>query len=134
MDYRIVSDLNAMPLNEVERLLRTTYWANHRTPEQIERSMRHSACFGVRIDGEARLVGFARVVSDYATTYYLCDVVVDPDYRGRGLGTALVAHIVSLPEYADLRGLLITRDAHALYRKFDFETIDGRAMVKALNC
>lgn len=134
MDCRIVRDLNDMPLSEVERLLKTTYWADRRLPEQIERSMRHSACFGVRVDGEARLVGFARVISDDATTYYLCDVVIDPDYRGCGLGTALVAHIVSLPEYASLRGLLITRDAHALYRKFGFETVDGRAMVKALNC
>lgn len=134
MDCRIVRDLNDMPLSEVERLLKATYWADRRPSEQIERSMRHSACFGVRVDGEARLVGFARVISDDATTYYLCDVVIDPDYRGRGLGTALVAHIVSLPEYASLRGLLITRDAHALYRKFGFETVDGRAMVKALNC
>lgn len=134
MDYTIVQDLNALPLGEVERLLKTTYWADRRPPEQIEKSMRNAACYGVRVDGEPRLVGFARVISDYATTYYLCDVVIDPEYRGRGLGTALVSHIVTRPEFAELRGFLITRDAHALYRKFGFETIDGRAMVKSLNC
>ena len=134
MNYQIVHDLSEMPLNEVERLLKTTYWANRRPPEQIETSMRNSTCYGVRVDGEARLVGFARVISDGATTYYLCDVVIDPEYRGHGLGTALVAHIVSRPEFAGLRGLLITRDAHALYRKFGFETVEGRAMVKSLCC
>ena len=96
--------------------------------------MRNSSCFGVRVESEDHLVGFARVISDFATTYYLCDVVIDSAYRGCGLGTALVGHIVSLPEYTGLRGLLLTRDAHALYRKFGFEVLDGRAMVKALNC
>ena len=134
MDFRIVHDLNEMPLNEVERLLRMTYWANRRPPKQIEQSMRNAACYGVRVDGEPRLVGFARVISDCATTYYLCDVVIDADYRGKGLGTALVSHIVSLPEYAMLRGVLITRDAHALYRKFGFEVLNDRVMVKAQNC
>ena len=75
-------------------------------------------------------MGFARVITDYATTYYLCDVIIDADYRGRGLGTALISHIESRPEYAGLRGLLLTRDAHGLYAKFGFETVSGRAMVK----
>ena len=134
MDYRIVEGAERMRLEDVVRLLRLTYWADRRPVEQIEKSIRHSACYGVLVEGEDKLAGFARVISDYATTYYLCDVIVDPEYRRRGLGTALVAHIVSQPEYAGLRGLLITRDAHALYRKFGFEVLDGRFMVRSLNC
>ena len=133
MDYRIVEGAENMSIEEIARLLGMTYWANHRTLAQIEKSVRHSACYGIRIGGEGTLAGFARVISDYATTYYLCDVIVDPACRGRGLGTALVGHIESRPEYAGLRGLLITRDAHALYRKFGYEVLDGRAMVKSLN-
>ena len=134
MDYRIVEGAENMSIEDIARLLGMTYWANHRTLAQIEKSVRHSACYGIRIEGEGTLVGFARVISDYATTYYLCDVIVDPAFRGRGLGTALVGFIESRPEYAGLRGLLITRDAHALYRKFGYEVLDGRAMVKSLNC
>ena len=74
------------------------------------------------------------MISDYATTYYLCDVVIDQDYRSRGLGTALVSYIESLPLYRGLRGVLITRDAHSLYRKLGYEVLDGRVMVKNLNC
>ena len=81
-----------------------------------------------------KLVGFARVISDYATTYYLCDVIIDTEYQHRGLGTALVSYIESLPEYAGLRGILITRDAHALYRRFGYEVLNDRTMVKGLNC
>ena len=134
MRYSIVEGAENLKLEEVVRLMRTTYWADRRPQAQIEKSMRHSSCYGVFVEGEERLAGFARVITDCATTYYLCDVVVDAEYRGRGLGTALVSHIVSSPEYQGLRGMLITRDAHALYRKFGFEVLDGRVMVKSLNC
>lgn len=133
MPFTIVEGAENMGLEEIVRLLRMTYWADKRSVETIERSLRHSACYGARSE-DGQLVGFARVISDCATTYYLCDVIVEPAYQHRGIGTALVSHIVHKPEYAGLRGVLITRDAHALYRKFGFETLDGRAMVKGLNC
>ena len=134
MDYTIIDGADHMTSEEVMRLLKQTYWANRRTFAQIEKSMRHSACYGLRLEGSGTLIGFARVITDWATTYYLCDVIIDAAYRGRGLGKALVAHIVSQSEYEGLRGMLITRDAHALYQKFGFEVLNGRAMVKALNC
>ena len=134
MQTRIVDGADQMRIEDIVRLLRMTYWANRRPVETIEKSIRHSSCYGVYVEGEEKLVGFARVISDYATTYYLCDVIVDPEYRGRGLGTALVSHIESRPEYAGLRGFLITRDAHALYQKFGYAVLNDRVMVKSLNC
>ena len=134
MKYRILDGAEQMPLEEIARLLKMTYWADTRPLETVEKSVRNSSCYGVRLEEEEKLVGFARVISDYATTYYLCDVVIDEKYRGRGLGTALLTYIEGLPQYAGLRGILITRDAHALYRKFGFEVLDGRVMVKGLNC
>ena len=131
MDYRIVSGLEHMQLSDIVRLLRTTYWAGDRPVEVIERAVRNSACFGVYREGSLALAAFARVVSDGATMYYLADVVVDEACHHQGLGTALVAHIVSLPGYAGLRGLLFTRDAHGLYRKFGFDAPSDRVMVKA---
>ena len=134
MKYKIVDDLSQMNLDDIIRLLKATYWADKRSDEQIEKSARNSSCYGIFIEGEDKLAGFARVISDYATTYYLCDVVVDEEYRNKGLGTALVAYIESLPVFAGLRGILVTRDAHSLYRKFGYEVVDGRVMIKGLNC
>ena len=134
MKYSIVDGSEKMNIDEVIRLLRMIYWADKRSAEQIEKSMQNSSCYGVRLDDDKKLVGFARVISDYATTYYLCDVIVDTDYQHKGMGTALVSYIVSLPEYTGLRGILITRDAHDLYRKFGYEVLNNRVMVRALNC
>ena len=131
MGYRIVEGAENMQLQDIVRLLRTTYWAKDRSVEVIERAVQSSACYGICLEGSDALAAFARVVSDGATMYYLADVVVDEACRGRGLGTALLAYIESLPAYAHLRGFLITRDAHGLYRKFGFETVNDRVMVKA---
>ena len=131
MNYRIIEGEDRIGVSDVERLLKMTYWANHRPAETIEKSMRNSACFGIWSDDEQKLIGFARVISDYATTWYLCDVIIDPAYRHRGLGKELVSHIASLPEFAGLRGLLLTRDAHGLYSRYGFESADGRAMVRS---
>ena len=130
MQYRIVSSADIINSEEVLRLLKMTYWANNRTIEQIEESMASSFCYGLFLAEEERLVGFARVISDLATTYYLCDVIIDPKYQHQGLGKALVSHIVSLPQYRKLREILLTKDAHGLYEKFGFETVKDRAMVK----
>ena len=129
IEFRIINDPDKIKSEEVLRLLKMTYWANNRTIEQIEESLANSFCYGMFLDDD-RLVGFARVISDLATTYYLCDVIIDPEYQHQGLGKALVSHIISLPQYRKLRGILLTKDAHGLYEKFGFETVKDRAMVK----
>ena len=134
LNYSIIEGAEQMDLAQVMDLLKQTYWAADRSAQQVCKSMEHSRCYGIRLNEEKQLVGFARVISDFATTYYLCDVVVDSRFRGNGLGKALVSYIEELPEYQGLRGILITRDAHALYEQFGYHTLDGRAMVKGLNC
>ena len=134
MNYSIVDGAEHMVLSEVMALLQQTYWADRRSAEQVHKAMEHSRCYGVYLEEEEKLAGFARVISDFATTYYLCDVIVDARYQHRGMGKALVAYIENLPEYQGLRGILITRDAHGLYEQFGYETLNGRAMVKGLNC
>ena len=134
MDFKIIDGIEKMNLEDIVRLLKMTYWADKRTVEQIDKSTHNSSCYGVYIEAERKLVGFARVISDYATTYYLCDVIIDNDYQHNGLGTALISYIEQLPQYAGLRGILITRDAHTLYKKFGYEVLNDRVMVKSLNC
>lgn len=131
MDYRIVKGAENIKLDDIVRLLRMTYWADKRPVEQIKKSVENSACYGIYAAGEEKLSGFIRVITDFATTYYLCDVVVDEKYRESGLGHALLSHILAQPEYSAMRGVLLTRDAHGFYEKFGFERLEGRAMTKA---
>lgn len=131
MEYRIVEGKENIKVEDVVRLLKMTYWADSRPVEEIDKSMENSKCVGLYVDGVERLVGFARVISDYATTYYLCDVIIDEDYQHKGLGKALVSYVVSMPDYKGLRGLLVTKDAHKLYEKYGYEIINDRAMMRS---
>ena len=94
MEYRIVEGKENIELCDVVRLLRITYWAEKRPAEVIERAMQNSACFGIALEGSETLAGFARVITDHATTFYLCDVVVDPACRGRGTASRLLAEVL----------------------------------------
>ena len=95
MNYRIIEGTAQISVEEATELLKTTYWAGNRPAEKIRKSMQHSVCYGIRSETNEKLIGFARVITDYATTYYLCDVVIDPEYRHRGLGKMLIAHITA---------------------------------------
>ena len=103
----------------IHRFLADSYWARGIPRAVVDRSIDHSLPFGLF---EAnRQVGFARVITDYATFAYLADVFVLESHRGRGLARWLTEVILSHPDLQGLRRwVLATRDAHALYRKVGF--------------
>ena len=108
-----------------------SYWASGRSFETVERLVREaSRVVGLYHDGA--LVGFARAVSDGVAVAYLADVYVLPGYRGQGLGEELVREIVERGELANVRWLLHTRDAHALYAKVGFGVPGGRLMERPI--
>ncbi|MGH7369084.1 MAG: GNAT family N-acetyltransferase [Candidatus Rokuibacteriota bacterium] len=119
-DVLVTTDPSRLDLETVHGFLAGSYWAEGVPREVVERSMRHSICFGA-FDGD-RQVGFARVISDRATFAYVADVFVLPSHRGRGVGRQIMACATSHPELQDLRlWALFTRDAHGLYRQFGFQ-------------
>jgi GNAT superfamily N-acetyltransferase len=117
--YLISTDKSLLSLDTIyDFLVNKAYWAKNRTKEQIEKSIKNSLCFGVYDAG--RQVGFARAITDYAVMYWLCDVFVDEEYRGEGIGKFLVEFIVNHPDLKDLGAGLNTNDAHGLYEKYGF--------------
>jgi GNAT superfamily N-acetyltransferase len=109
--------------------LEKSYWANERPVENTLKSIENSICVGV-YDG-ARQVGYARIVTDGATVYYLCDVYIDEEYRGLGIGKKLVDAIVNREDLKGISGLLGTRDAHDLYKQYGFVEYPERFMRRA---
>jgi GNAT superfamily N-acetyltransferase len=118
-EYEISDDPARLDLDAVERLLHDTYWASDRSRAALEKSLVRSISLGAYWRGAQ--VGFGRIVTDGETIAWICDVVIDEAHRGAGLGKALVEAIVTHPEIADLRQILATRDAHALYEQFGYE-------------
>jgi uncharacterized protein len=118
----ISTDRARLDLDVVHGFLAGSYWAAGISRETVARSIANSLCFGAYEVG--RQVGFARVISDYATYAYLADVFVAESHRGRGVSKALMAAVVAHPSLHGLRRFMLgTRDAHDLYRRFGFRSV-----------
>lgn len=105
-----------------DALSERSYWALGRSRETVERSVASSLCFSV-LDGP-RQIGFARVVTDQATFAWLCDVFVDEDRRGQGIGRTLLAAVTGDPRLEGLKRTVLVTDSPAFYTSFGFAPID----------
>jgi GNAT superfamily N-acetyltransferase len=122
--YSISDEPERLQLEVIVEYLARAYWSNQRPRAVIEKSLKHSLCFGV-YENQTQ-IGFARVVTDHATFAYLADVFILESHQSHGLGTWLVQTIL---EHSDLQGLrrwiLATRDAHGLYAQFGFAALEN---------
>lgn len=122
-EYWLSSDLGQMDVDAIHGYLSRVYWSEGIPREVVERSMQNSLCFGVFCGTEQ--VGFARVITDFATFAYVADVFVVEQHRGRGLATWLMQFMMQHPRLQGLRRwALATRDAHGLYEKVGFKQLN----------
>lgn len=122
-DYLLTDDPKQLDLDAVCTLLHSTYWANDRPRDVIEKGIRHSTC--MYLINEGKLVGFIRGVTDQATFTWVCDVIVDPEHRGKGLGKWIVQCFLEHPDVQTISHHLCTKDAHVLYENFGFKRIEA---------
>ena len=121
--FQITTDRSRMQIDTIHRFLQKSYWASKRTQEVIRKSIDHSLPFGI-FAGEKQ-VGFARVVTDFATFAWIADVFVDEEFRGQGLSKWLMESMMGHPELQGLRRwVLATKDAHSLYSQFGFTSLN----------
>ena len=117
--YVISTDKSRLDLTLIHNFLTTSYWAAGIPLEVVRRSIEHSLSFGLY--KEDQQIGYARVITDYATFAYLGDVFILEPFRGQGLSKWLMEVVVTHPELQGFRRwLLLTKDAHGLYKKVDF--------------
>ena len=121
--YLISTDKSKIDIATVHRFLSQSYWAEGIPIEIVKRGVDNSLCFAIY--QEERLIGFARVITDFATFGYLADVFILPEERGKGLSKWLMRVILDHPRLQGLRRFtLATRDAHGLYAQFGFTPFD----------
>lgn len=118
-EFVVTCDTDRFDLDVISEFLSDSYWASGIPKQLVEKSIRNSLGFAV-LNGEQQ-VGFARIISDYATFAYLGDVFILPEFRGKGLSKWLMECIQSHSDLQDLRRwVLATSDAHGLYHQYGF--------------
>ena len=122
-EFVISTDPARLDLDVIHEFLTNCYWAKGISRDVVARSIKHALCFGI-YDGSRAQVGFARVISDFATIAYLGDVFVLKSHRGRGLSKWMMECITQHPALQGLRRwILLTSDAHRLYAQFGFTAL-----------
>jgi N-acetylglutamate synthase-like GNAT family acetyltransferase len=122
-DYLVSTDKSKIDIAAVHDFLSKSYWAEGIPFEVVKQSVDNSLCFGLY--HQRVLIGFARVISDFATFAYLADVFILPQERGKGLSKWLMKVIVEHPQLQSLRRFTLpTKDAHSLYTQFGFTPFD----------
>jgi GNAT superfamily N-acetyltransferase len=122
-EFVISTDPARLDLDVIHEFLTNCYWAKGIPRDVVARSIEHALCFGI-YDGSRAQVGFARVISDFATIAYLGDVFVLESHRGRGLSKWMMECIMQHPALQGLRRwILLTSDAHRLYAQFGFTAL-----------
>lgn len=124
--YEISTDRARLDIAAIHAYLTRSYWSPGIPLAIVEQALRNSLCFGVYESASGAQAGLARVVTDYATFAYLCDVYVLEDHRGHGLGKRLMREIMAHPALTGARRVMLaTRDAHGLYAQTGFVVAGG---------
>jgi GNAT superfamily N-acetyltransferase len=125
--YLISDDPTRLDAVAIHAYLSRSYWSEAIPLETVRRALANSLCLGA-YDAAGHQVGLVRVISDFATYAYLCDVYVLEEHRSRGLARALLAMTMRHPRLQGLRSWnLRTRDAHPLYAQFGFKPVENPA-------
>lgn len=110
-------------LDILHAMLREAYWSPGIPRETVARATSHSLCAIAR-DEAGMLIGFARAVTDRAVFAWLCDVIIAPEHRGKGLGRGLVRTLMEHPDTQTVRRWMLgTADAHGVYAVLGFGPI-----------
>lgn len=118
----ISTDKSKLDISLIHNFLSNSYWAKERTMEQVKKSIDNTICFGLYLNNKQ--IGFARVLTDQVVFAYLMDVFIVEMYRGNGYSKILMHEILNYQDFSEIgKWFLATRDAHNLYKQFQFVEI-----------
>lgn len=124
-----ISETRDVSIPALRALHDTAHWAQGRSPAQLRTLLRHSDIVLTAWDGEA-LIGCARVLTDFTVRALICDVIVDPEHQGRGIGRLLVEAVEAHPALQHVEMLcLFTTQKHDFYAHLGWEDHPGHGMI-----
>ena len=131
MSISTVNSLNQTDLKQVLTLLSEQWWSKGRTFEELEKIVEHTdLLFVVRCPDTNKLIGFARVLTDYFYVATIYDVVISSEHQQKGVGKKLVQYILDCPELSEIHHIDLSCKNNLLefYTELGFEPLDTSMM------
>ena len=124
--YHVLDGFSKMDFKRVTEMLKSAWWSEGISQSEVIQGAKNSALIVGVFTKDGLQIGYSRVVSDKTRFAYILDVYIDERHRMKGIGQAMIRHILSHPELRDVyQWLLATRDAHGVYRKVGFKGLEN---------
>ncbi len=130
-NYLVSTDREKLDAQAIHQYLTRSSWAKGIDFETVDASIENSLNFGIY--HHQSQIGFARLITDYATFAYLCDVYILEEYQEDGLGRWLMECIHNHPVFEKFRRIILfTTTAPWLYEKFGYDPVNKENYVWAI--
>lgn len=93
-EFAWVDDIRDVDLDELSNLYRIAPLG--KKPPAALATVFANSMFKCFVYADEKLIGAGRALADGLDCAYIADVAVNPDYQGRGLGKAIIRHLVEL--------------------------------------
>jgi len=113
-----------MDFDKVTSILSESFWSPGIKSDEVKKAAANSALLVGAFKEDGEQIAYGRVISDKTRFAHLTDFCVEEKYRRTGIGQKMVAYVLGHDELADVyQWLLITKDAHGVYKKQGFSVI-----------
>lgn len=117
---------NELPeMNAFAELFFTTGWELGLSDGELYEAISNS-WYVISVYEDEQLIGFGRIVSDGVYQAMICDVIVLPDYQGKGIGTKIMEIILKKCRNHKIRMVVLmsAKGKAEFYRRFGFKERD----------
>src|SRR5690348_1804377 len=109
LQYEIINILSEHHKDQLLKLYQNEWWSVNRTKQDINTILQGpSIIIGILDKQIDRLVGFARILTDSFKYAHIYDVIVNEDYRNKGLGAFIMETIINHPKLLNIKNIELT--------------------------
>lgn len=118
--YRI--ECRKILIEEYQQLRKTTNW-NSVEDKAVEKALGRDL-FSICVFDEDKIIGMGRVIGDGAIYFYIQDIIVLPEYQGKGIGNLIMNNIETFINKNDYNnsfvGLMAAKGTIGFYDNFGY--------------
>lgn len=104
MRFEKIDKLSDKQIIQLHKLYQNEWWSKGRTLPDVKKMLRHTdIIFALCEENSKRLIAFARVLNDQVFKALILDVIVDPEYRSKGLGKEMMQMILEHPQLKQVK-------------------------------
>lgn len=124
----IFKDSKKIDLDQLVEHYKYGWWSQNRKKADVKKMLQNSDVAISLWDGK-KLIGFARILTDYVYRATLWDVIIHPDYQGQGLGKLIMDKVLNHPKLKKVSYFwLITSDKQKFYKKLGWKMEENWSM------